>query len=108
MLVASPGVGAGVVHQPADPDTGSRQGARNKPKFSEIFSKSRAINYLSAARLFLFGARMSGLWWRCLSTSPPALAGITVCGGFLAFWIIAYGVVQTQAPLYRQARGAGA
>ena len=31
--------------------------ARNKPKFSEIFSKSRAINYLSAARLFLFGAR---------------------------------------------------
>lgn len=31
--------------------------AKNKPKFSEIFSKSRAINYLSAARLFLFGAR---------------------------------------------------
>ena len=31
--------------------------AKNKPKFSEIFSKSRAINYLSAVCLFLFGAR---------------------------------------------------
>jgi MFS family permease len=28
-----------------------------KPKFSELFSKSRAINFLSAARLFLFAAR---------------------------------------------------
>src|SRR5690606_32985943 len=31
--------------------------AKNKPKFRELFSKSRAINILSAARLFLFGAR---------------------------------------------------
>jgi hypothetical protein len=31
--------------------------AKNKPKFSAIFSKSRTINFLSAARLFLFGAR---------------------------------------------------
>ena len=29
--------------------------ASNKPKFSQIFSKSREINILSAARLFLFG-----------------------------------------------------
>ena len=28
-----------------------------KPKFREIFAKSRNINYLSAARLFLFGSR---------------------------------------------------
>ncbi len=31
--------------------------AKNKPKFSELFSKSRAVNILSAARLFLFAAR---------------------------------------------------
>ena len=31
--------------------------AKNKPKFGDLFSKSRAINILSAARLFLFGAR---------------------------------------------------
>lgn len=31
--------------------------AKSKPKFGDIFSKSRAINILSAARLFLFGAR---------------------------------------------------
>ena len=31
--------------------------AKNKPKFREIFSKSSAINRLSGARLFLFGAR---------------------------------------------------
>ncbi len=31
--------------------------AKSKPKFSEIFSKSPAINILSAARMFLFGAR---------------------------------------------------
>lgn len=31
--------------------------AKNKPKFRDIFSKSPAINILSAARMFLFGAR---------------------------------------------------
>ena len=31
--------------------------ASGKPKFRELLSKSRAINLLSAARLFLFGAR---------------------------------------------------
>ena len=31
--------------------------ARAKPKFRDLFSKSPAINRLSAARLFLFGAR---------------------------------------------------
>ena len=31
--------------------------AKHKPKFNELFSKSRSINVLSAARLFLFGAR---------------------------------------------------
>tara|TARA_B100000902_G_scaffold396606_1_gene458105 strand:+ start:169 stop:933 length:765 start_codon:yes stop_codon:yes gene_type:complete len=31
--------------------------AKNAPKFSQIFSKSSPVNTLSAARLFLFGAR---------------------------------------------------
>jgi predicted MFS family arabinose efflux permease len=31
--------------------------AKSKPKFSKILSKSRAINVLSGARMFLFGAR---------------------------------------------------
>jgi predicted MFS family arabinose efflux permease len=31
--------------------------AKNKPRFTDIFSKSRSINILSGARLFLFGAR---------------------------------------------------
>ncbi|KOO10790.1 MFS transporter permease, partial [Vibrio xuii] len=31
--------------------------AKNKPKFHQIFSKSSSINILSAARMFLFGAR---------------------------------------------------
>ena len=30
---------------------------KNKPKFSQIFSKSSAVNWLSFARFFLFGAR---------------------------------------------------
>lgn len=73
--------------------------AKNKPKFSEIFSKSRAINYLSAARLFLFGAR--DVWF--VVALPVYLASSFgwdhwYVGGFLALWIIAYGVVQTQAP----------
>ncbi|MNF73697.1 Major Facilitator Superfamily protein [compost metagenome] len=75
--------------------------ARNKPKFSEIFSKSRAINYLSAARLFLFGAR--DVWF--VVALPVYLASSFgwdhwYVGGFLALWIIAYGVVQTQAPRF--------
>lgn len=79
--------------------------AKNKPKFTEIFSKSRAINYLSAARLFLFGARdvwfvvalpvylVSRLGWEHWSVS-----------GFLALWIIGYGIVQSIAPLFTGAR----
>ncbi|MGB0867764.1 MAG: organoarsenical effux MFS transporter ArsJ, partial [Granulosicoccaceae bacterium] len=31
--------------------------AKRKPKFSEIFSRSRSVNILSAARMFLFGSR---------------------------------------------------
>jgi predicted MFS family arabinose efflux permease len=73
--------------------------AKNKPKFTELFSKSKAINYLSAARLFLFGSR--DVWF--VIALPVYLASTFgwdhwYVGGFLATWIIGYGFVQTIAP----------
>jgi len=73
--------------------------AKRKPKFSEIFSKSRAINVLSAARLCLFASR--DVWF--VVALPVFLydqhgwSHWTV-GGLLAIWVIGYGGVQTQAP----------
>jgi len=73
--------------------------AKNKPKFKDIFSKSRAINVLSAARMFLFGAR--DVWF--VVALPVYLASHfdwdhSYVGAFLALWIMAYGAVQTFAP----------
>ena len=73
--------------------------AKAKPKFREIFSKSRAINLLSAARMFLFGAR--DVWF---VVALPVFLASTLgwdfwqVGGFLAAWIIGYGLVQSFAP----------
>jgi len=73
--------------------------ARHKPKFSELLSKSRAINILSAARLFLFGAR--DVWF---VVALPVYLSATFgwdfwqVGGFLAAWVIGYGIVQSFAP----------
>jgi len=73
--------------------------AKSKPKFSEIFSKSPAINILSAARMFLFGAR--DVWF---VVALPIYLGTVFgwdhlwVGGFLALWVIGYGIVQSQAP----------
>ena len=80
--------------------------AKNKPKFNDIFSKSSAINALSAARLFLFGAR--DVWF--VVALPIYLAttfGWThwYVGSFLALWVIAYGIVQSVAPKLMQIRG---
>ena len=73
--------------------------AKNKPKFTEIFSKSKAINYLSAARMFLFGSR--DVWF--VVALPVYLASTFgwdhwSVGGFLATWVIGYGFVQGIAP----------
>ncbi len=73
--------------------------ARAKPKFRDLLSKSRAINVLSAARLFLFGAR--DVWF--VVALPVYLSSVFgwdfwQVGGFLALWIIGYGVVQALAP----------
>lgn len=73
--------------------------AKNKPKFSQIFSKSVAVNYLSAARMFLFGAR--DVWF--VVALPVYLASTLgwdhwSVGGFLALWVIGYGMIQSVAP----------
>lgn len=75
--------------------------AKNKPKFAEVFSKSSAVNYLSAARLFLFGAR--DVWF--VVALPVFLSSqlgwdFWWVGGFLAAWVIAYGMVQSIAPYF--------
>lgn len=73
--------------------------ATAKPKFRELLSKSRAINILSGARLFLFGAR--DVWF--VVALPVYLSTVFgwdfwQVGGFLAVWVIGYGAVQSLAP----------
>ncbi len=81
--------------------------AKAKPKFTELLSKSPAINRLSAARLLLFAAR--DVWFvvalpvylsATLGWSHPAI------GSFLALWIIGYGAMQALAPRLTSQRGA--
>lgn len=73
--------------------------AKNKPGFRDIFSKSPAVNALSAARLFLFGSR--DVWF---VVALPVYLSMTLnwshwtVGSFLAAWVIGYGLVQANAP----------
>ncbi len=72
--------------------------AKSSKSVKELFGKSRGVNLLAAARIFMFGAR--DVWfvvglpvflyangWRFLEV-----------GGFLAAWTIAYGGIQALAP----------
>jgi predicted MFS family arabinose efflux permease len=73
--------------------------AKAKPKFRDILSKSRAINILSAARMFLFGAR--DVWF--VVALPVYLSTVFgwdfwKVGGFLAARVIGYGIIQSLAP----------
>ncbi|WP_455212090.1 organoarsenical effux MFS transporter ArsJ [Kaarinaea lacus] len=73
--------------------------SKTKPKFTQIFSKTAQINWLSAARFFLFGAR--DVWF--VVGLPVYLASVLdwefmQVGGFLALWIIGYGFIQASAP----------
>ncbi len=75
--------------------------AKAAPKFRQVFSKSRAINVLSAARLFLFGAR--DVWF--VVALPVFLASVLgwdhwQVGAFLAVWVVGYGIVQASAPRF--------
>ncbi|EAR07890.1 organoarsenical effux MFS transporter ArsJ [Reinekea blandensis] len=80
--------------------------AKNKPKFQDIFSKSRAVNILSAARMFLFGSR--DVWF---VVALPVYLSVALdwhhwtIGSFMALWVIGYGIVQANAPKLTQ-RGA--
>ena len=72
--------------------------AKASKSFAELFAKSRAINLLAAARIFLFGSR--DVWF---------VVGLPVflyaqgwkymeVAGFVASWTIGYGLVQGVAP----------
>jgi predicted MFS family arabinose efflux permease len=72
--------------------------SKAKVEFRTIFSKSAELNLLSAARFFLFAAR--DVWF---------VVGVPIflysqgwsfleVGGFLAAWVIGYGLVQAAAP----------
>jgi hypothetical protein len=76
-------------------------------KFSEVFSKSANVNRLSAARVFLFGARdvwfVVGIpiyFYAVLSdgTTEGNRTAFFLIGTFMALWIILYGTVQAAAP----------
>jgi predicted MFS family arabinose efflux permease len=72
---------------------------KSKPKFTQVFSNIPAINQLSAARFFLFGAR--DIWF--VVALPVFLYenlhwDFTQIGAFIAMWIIAYGIVQASVP----------
>lgn len=78
---------------------GSLGKAKSKIRFTQVFSKTPAINWLSAARFFLFGSR--DIWF--VVALPVYLHSVfkwnfTEVGGFLAIWIIGYGLVQASAP----------
>ncbi len=71
---------------------------KSKPKFSQLLSKSEAINWLSAARFFLFGAR--DVWFVVGLPVYLAVAGWEhmQVGAFLATWVIGYGFIQAASP----------
>jgi predicted MFS family arabinose efflux permease len=70
-----------------------------KPKFTQVFSNRAEINWLAAARFFLFGSR--DVWF--VVGLPVFLYSVlgwtfTQVGAFLALWVIGYGFVQATAP----------
>lgn len=75
--------------------------ATRKVKFTEIFSKSRQVNILSAARLFLFASR--DVWF---VVALPVYLSQTLgwnywsVGGMIALWVIVYGLIQSIAPYF--------
>ena len=73
--------------------------SKAKAKFTQVFAKTREINWLSAARFFLFGSR--DVWF--VVGLPVFLSSVLgwnhmEVGGFLALWVIGYGIVQAFAP----------
>lgn len=80
---------------------------RKDAKFREIFSRNANINWLSMARVFLFGARdvwfVVGIpiyFYAVLSDGSPEgnRAAFFTIGSFMAVWTVLYGGVQAAAP----------
>jgi predicted MFS family arabinose efflux permease len=73
--------------------------SKTKVKFSKILAKTRAVNLLSAARFFLFGSR--DIWFVVglpLYLSSRLEWHHSQVGGFMALWVIGYGIIQAMAP----------
>jgi MFS transporter, APGE family, 1-arseno-3-phosphoglycerate exporter len=72
--------------------------AKSSKSVRELFGKSRGVNLLAAARIFMFGAR--DVWF--VVGLPVFLYAngwrFVEVGGFLAIWTIAYGGIQAVAP----------
>lgn len=72
---------------------------KTKIKFKQLFSKSKAINILSLARFFLFGAR--DIWF--VVALPVFLRtnlgwSFIQVGTYMACWVIGYGIIQSFSP----------
>ncbi len=70
-----------------------------KARFHHMFSNNRAVNLLAAARIFLFASR--DVWF--VVGLPVFLRSVLgwsfwEVGGFMAIWVIGYGIVQAFAP----------
>ena len=72
--------------------------AKSSRSVRELFAKTRPINLLAAARIFMFGSR--DVWF--VVGLPVFLYGYgwhyIGVAGFLAAWTIGYGIVQALAP----------
>ena len=86
---------------------------RKGAKFADVFSKSANVNWLSAARVFLFGARdvwfVVGIpiYFYAVLSDGSVEANRTaffIIGTFMAVWIILYGLVQANAPRILRAK----
>jgi len=87
---------------------------RKGVKFREVLSKNRNVNWLSFARIFLFGARdvwfVVGIpvyFYEVLSDGSESgnRAAFFLIGSFMSVWIILYGAVQAAAPRLLGASG---
>jgi len=81
--------------------------SKKKVKFTSLLSKSPEINWLSAARLFLFASR--DVWF--VVGLPVFLSQLGwsfyAVGAFLALWVIGYGFIQAGVPEILRAFGRG-
>ena len=81
-----------------------------RARFRHMFSQNRAINFLAAARVFLFASR--DVWF--VVGLPVYLRSVLdwsfwEVGTFMAIWVIGYGIVQASAPRWvkREVEGVG-